>query len=300
MRTWCSALLTLLSLAAKIPADEPVAQEIQGRVTFCAMGDVPYEPAEDILLPTQIAELPADAEFVVHVGDIKRGAPPCDEEIYVKVSGMLSKAVPPLFIIPGDNEWNDCVTPDSVQAWRYWRTHFMRFDQRWQHRLPVFRQLQREENFSFVKGDVLFIGLNIVGGRVHDADEWKQRHSECLDWIRLNLLQFGENAASMVVFGHARPAAIHNDFFDPFVEEAKMFNKPVLYMHGDGHHWIHDRPFASENILRVQVDQGGIAPPAKVTVTEHPTKPFVFDRRITTLRPHAAREEKEGIPTSTP
>lgn len=161
----------------------------------------------------------------------------------------------------------------------------MRFDQRWPHRLPVFRQLQREENFSFMKSDVLFIGLNIVGGRVHDAEEWKQRHSECADWIRLNLKQFGEKAASMVVFGHARPAADHNDFFDPFGEAAQMFNKPVLYLHGDGHRWIHDRPFAAQNVLRVQIDQGGIAPPVKVTITDHLTDPFLFDRRIPPLTP---------------
>lgn len=300
MRTWCWALLTLLSLGAKIPADEPVAQEIQSRVVFCAMGDVPYEPAEDILLPVQIAELPPDTEFVVHVGDIKRGAPPCAEEIYVKVSDILSRAKPPVFIIPGDNEWNDCVLPDPMQAWAYWRTHFMRFDQRWQHRLPLFRQLQREENFSFVKSDVLFVGLNIVGGRVHDADEWKQRHSDCLAWIRVNLQQFGPAVTSMVIFGHARPAINHKDFFDPFVEEAQRFSKPVLYLHGDGHRWVHDRPFAAQNVLRVQIDQGGIAPPLKITVTDHLIEPFVFDRRITTLTPDAGREEKEGTPGSAP
>lgn len=279
-----AVLLTVLFSSRNVPADEPI-RSVTDRVRFCAMGDVPYAPAEDILLPIQIAELPQDATFAVHVGDIKRGAPPCEEEIYVKVAGMLSKSRLPLFIIPGDNEWNDCVTPDPIQAWEYWKTHFMRFDQRWQHNLTVFRQLQREENFSFVKNEVLFIGLNIVGGRVHDSAEWKQRHRECLDWIRGNLSQFGNDVASLVVFGHARPAGNHKDFFDPFSEEAQNFRKPVLYLHGDGHRWIHDRPFPAENILRVQVDQGGIAPPLKVTVTDHPTEPFVFDRRISTPAP---------------
>lgn len=249
------------------------------------MGDVPYAPAEDILLPVQIAELPQDAEFVVHVGDIKSGAPPCEEEIYVKVADMLGKSRSPLFIIPGDNEWNDCVTPDPTQAWIFWRKHFMRFEQRWHHELPVFRQLEREENFSFVRNGVLFVGLNIVGGRIHDVSEWQQRHGECLDWIHRNLKQFGDDVRSLVVFGHARPAAHHKDFFDPFNEEAQQLAKPVLYLHGDGHRWVHDRPFAAQNILRVQIDQGGIAPPVRVTVTDHPTEPFVFDRRIETLVP---------------
>ena len=49
--------------------------------------------------------------------------------------------------------------------------------------------------------------------------------------------------------------------------------------HGDGHKWIYDRPFEAKNILRVEVDQGGKAPPVKVQVTNDSTEPFVFDRR---------------------
>lgn len=273
------ALLLLLTtdscgFAQETPlaADEPAKL-----VTFYAMGDVPYAPAEDSLLPKQIAELPGDAEFVIHVGDIKGGAAPCDEAVYNKVFGMLSQAKPPVFIIPGDNEWNDCGDPN--QAWKYWEKYFMRFDRRWRHRLPVFRQLEREENFSFVKGGVLFVGLNIVGGRVHDADEWKQRHAVDLDWARRNIRKFGADVSSMVIFGHALPFAKHKEFFQPFSKDATDFKKPILYLHGDGHRWIHDRPFAAKNMLRVQVDQGGIAPPLKVTVTDDAEEPFVFDRR---------------------
>lgn len=247
------------------------------QVTFYAMGDVPYAPGEDVLLPKQIENLPGDAEFVIHVGDIKRGLPLCTESVYTKVAGMLGKSAPPVFIIPGDNEWNDCVNPD--QAWEYWDRHFMKFDERWQHRLSVSRQKIREENFAFVKSGVLFIGLNIVGGRVHDEQEWKLRHAGDLDWVKSNVQRFGTEISSLVIFGHAKPAKVHNDFFDPFSKVAEDFGKPVLYLHGDGHKWIYDRPFKAKNILRVEVDQGGIAPPVKVMVTDHPTKPFVFDRR---------------------
>jgi hypothetical protein len=63
------------------------------------------------------------------------------------------------------------------------------------------------------------------------------------------------------------------------VKRLERWDKPVLYLHGDGHRWIKDRPFGAENILRVQVDQGGIAPPLKVTVTTDTDEPFEFDRR---------------------
>ena len=246
-------------------------------LTFCAMGDVPYTAPDDALLPTQIADLPKQAEFIVHVGDIKNGKTPCDEAIYVKVAGMLAKSAKPVFIIPGDNEWNDCTDP--AQAWVFWEKHFTRFDQRWRHDFRVFRQLDREENFSFVQGGVLVLGLNIVGGRVHDAAEWKKRHAQDLDWTRRNLRQFGASVSSVIIFGHARPNKNHKEFFDELSNDATEFKKPILYLHGDGHRWIKDRPFAAKNILRIQVDQGGIASPLLVKVTDHESEPFRFDRR---------------------
>ncbi|MGB4709349.1 MAG: hypothetical protein WBH28_12845 [Fuerstiella sp.] len=274
----CGVLLMFPMGDIGIRAQELDAKSRVANVTFCAMGDVPYTDADDILLPIHIKGLPAEAEFTVHVGDIKGGATACDEAVYVKVAEMLSAAVAPVFVIPGDNEWNDCIDPDPHQAWQYWEKHFIRFDRRWKHQLPVFRQLEREENFSFVKNNVLFVGLNIVGGRVHDAAEWKQRHTECLTWIRRNLSRFGSQVSSMVILGHAKPAAKHDDFFNPFQDDATQFKKPILYLHGDGHSWIHDHPFAAKNILRVQVDQGGKAQPVRITVTEHPAEPFVFER----------------------
>ncbi len=280
MKIACLHIAPMLS--AIITVSSVIAEEQTGRketelVTFYAMGDVPYQPAEDELLPRQIAELPSDAEFVLHVGDIKDGATPCDKAVYIKVSGMLSKAKAPVFIIPGDNEWNDCTEP--AEAWTYWNRYFRRFDRRWNHTFPLFRQLEHEENFSFVKNGVLFIGINMVGGRIHDPTEWKQRHADGLQWIRRNLAQFGNDVSSLVLFGHANPQDKHRDFFEPFSIEAEKFDKPVLYLHGDGHRWIYDRPFAAENILRVQVDQGGIAPPLKVSVSAHAEEPFHFDRR---------------------
>ncbi|MCH9653417.1 MAG: hypothetical protein K0U86_04970 [Planctomycetes bacterium] len=270
--------LLLLFYSSALAQDKTTPESVpQTRVIFYAMGDVPYVPKEDTLLPQQVAELPKDAEFVIHVGDIKGGKAACDEAVYQKVSGMLSQSQAPVFIIPGDNEWNDCTNPD--QAWKFWDQYFMRFDRRWRHTLPVFRQLEREENFSFVKGGVLFVGINIVGGLVHEPAEWKQRHADDLDWVRRNLRRYGNNVTSLVLFGHAKPIAAHNDFFGPFSQDAIKFQKPILYLHGDGHKWIYDRPFEAKNILRIQVDQGGIAPPLKIAVSDHQTNPFQLDRR---------------------
>ncbi len=283
VRSQVALILTAFVIISSVNAAEQPDRSKKSLVTFYAMGDVPYQPEEDELLPRQIAELPKDAEFVVHVGDIKGGAAPCDEAVYSKVAGMLGRSVAPVFIIPGDNEWNDCTDP--AQAWTYWNQYFSRFDRHWSHRFPLFRQLEHEPNFSFVKNGVLIVGLNIVGGHIQDPAEWKQRHADGVQWVQRNLARFGDEVGCLIVFGHANPQDKHRDFFEPFSIDMKAFNKPVLYLHGDGHTWIHDRPFSAQNILRVQVDQGGKAPPLKVTVTGDHAEPFQFDRRDGTPAP---------------
>lgn len=275
--TAASMFVLCLTICCRLAAADEGTSEAGPRTVFYAMGDVPYSDADDVLLPKQIAELPSDGEFLIHVGDIKPGGAACDEAVFAKVSGMLSKSRLPVFIIPGDNEWNDCADPNS--AWSHWHDHFMRFDQHWHHRLGVFRQLEREENFSFVSEGVLFIGLNLVGGALHDADEWKRRHAQNVDWTRRNFARFGDDVYAVVIFGHAHPRIDHSDYFEPLSKQATQLAKPILYLHGDGHRWIKDRPFQAKNILRVQVDQGGIAPPLKVVVTADPKEPFLFDRR---------------------
>ena len=253
-----------------------------GDVTFYAMGDVPYVPDEDQLLPKQIAELPLDGRFLIHLGDIKGGAAPCTEDVYIKVSSMLRKAKTPTFIIPGDNEWNDCTTPDL--AWKYWIKHFHNFDAHCKYDFKVSRQKVRNENFYFRLNGVLFIGINLVGGRVHDTEEWKTRHAQNIAWIKSTLNSNRESCHAIVLFGHATPVPKHNDFFTPFVALVKDAKLPVLYLHGDGHKWIKDKPFGTDLITRVQVDQGGIAPPLKVTIQADPKSPFVFDRRLPPVR----------------
>jgi len=247
-------------------------------VTFFAMGDVPYAPEEDLLLPKQIANLPTDGQFLIHVGDIKNGTTPCDEAVYVKVASMLGKSKLPTFIIPGDNEWNDCENP--AQGWKYWRKHFNNFDTKWKYDFVVNRQKIRNENFTFNLDGSLFIGINLVGGRVQDAAEWKTRHAQNIRWIESTLKANHKNFHAIVLLGHAHPMINHNDFFTSLVPIVKTANVPLLYLHGDGHRWIQDKPFGTDLITRVQVDQGGIAPPVKITVTRDPNEPFIFDRRL--------------------
>jgi hypothetical protein len=271
-----TVLLPFLS-ALPSPAQSAAGGPATAKVIFSALGDAPYFPGEDEVLPLDLEQIDPASEFVIHLGDIKTGRVPCDESIYAKVAGMLAQSKPRVFIIPGDNEWNDCADPDA--AWQLWDKHFMGFHDRWSGSFPVARQTERPENFAFTRGGVIFVGINLVGGLVHDAAEWKTRHALNLALIEETLRQHGAEATSMVVFAHAKPGPNHADFVEGFSDAAARFAKPVLFLHGDGHRWIQDHPFPAKNVMRVQVDQGSLAPPILVTVTDDPAEPFVIDRR---------------------
>ena len=70
------------------------------------------------------------------VNGYESGSSPCDDAVYKKVAGILTTAKVPIFIVPDDNEWNDCADP--AQAWTLWGKYFMRFEHRWQRDLHAF------------------------------------------------------------------------------------------------------------------------------------------------------------------
>lgn len=259
-------------------AAEEAGFEAQPLVRFCAMGDVPRSEKDFVVLKQQIAELPASSEFAIHLGDIKKGGEPCLEENYRRVAELFRTSKEPVFLVPGDNEWNDCESPD--EAWKHWVRHFLGFEKNWDHSYVVRRQQVRQENFAFLQNGVLFVGVNLVGGRVHDENEWKVRQQQDVVWLTEMIRDHGTEAKSVIVLAQAALSPKNEIFFNGLSEQARRFERPVLYLHGDGHRWISDRPFNERNIYRVQVDAGGFAPPLFVTVTDDPVKPFNFDRRL--------------------
>ena len=70
---------------------------------FYAIGDVPYTRAEANELNVQIANVPQDAEFVIHVGDIRtaKAGNLCTLHEYHHVAGILNQSHAPVFIVLG-------------------------------------------------------------------------------------------------------------------------------------------------------------------------------------------------------
>ena len=195
--------------------------------------------------------------------------------------------------MPGDNEWND--RPDPDVGWRFWEKHLMKLNERFDPPWTTERQQARPENFAFVDGGVLFIGLNVVGGTVHDPVEWATRFKQDNDWVAAQYAKHRDKVRAAVVMaqanvvGQGKPKAAVNLLFKPFTsrfaELSAKFGKPVLFIHADGHNWTNDRPWnGAKNVVRVQVDLiQAKFPPVQVTVRDEPGaegEMFEFDRRL--------------------
>lgn len=243
---------------------------------FSVMGDVPRSEEEKTILKEQISKHNkySSAQFVIHVGDIKSGKTACDEENFEQVAGYLKKFKVPVFIIPGDNEWNDCGNPKN--AWNNWIKYFNKFEQNWEIPFDVSRQDNYPVNFSFTKSNVLYIGINLVGGRIHDQVEWDEMQINAAQWIDDQTTR--NNVDAVIIFAQASPDEKHVLFAEQFTKSINDFGKPVLFIHGDGHVWLYNESYLVPNMIRVQVDKGGIADPLEVTVKSDSLVNFKFNR----------------------
>ena len=256
--------------------------------TFCAFGDVPYTLEEKSVLPNHIKSLPADCKFLVHVGDIKGGKTPCTERGYQDIATMLMLSPVPVFIVPGDNEWNDCEDPDA--AWVVWEKVFSEFDLKWRHNFGVVRQPGREENFAFVQSGTLFIGLNIVGGRIHDKTEWSTRLTSQYRWTRDMIGNHLGGIGATVIFGHSHQPQKHGRyFFSPlksYLKNELGSVMPILYLQGDAHRFAYNTGMMGlPTAVQVIVRGGTTEPPLKVLVDPQAagsgaSQVFQYDRRL--------------------
>jgi hypothetical protein len=238
-------------------------------VVFSAIGDVPYSEGEIAELEQHVADhnLYSPSEFLVHLGDIMSSSELCQEIRYQTVADVLKASDVPVFIVPGDNEWVNCVDP--AQGWAFWEQHLLGLEQHFCGIWPLDSQAARPENFSFLRDGVLFIGLNYVSGSPSSVTQ------ASADWVNAQFAAYGASARAAVLLAQKEPGGV---LLDAVLDRGRAFAKPVLYLHGNGHEWVQDPVFFGEpNMLRVQVDRGKLShPPVQVTVTS--AGAFVFQR----------------------
>jgi hypothetical protein len=172
----------------------------------------------------------------------------------------------------GDNEWNDCPDDQIDFGWFQWNNQFLGMEGNWTHNFTVFRKDNRPENFYFLHKGTLFIGLNIVGGQVHDRDEWSARLSDLFSWTEQLILEHvvtNRSALGVIIMAHANPGKNHaTDYFNPlsdFIGGTLNNEYPILYLHGDGHQWVYTTIFFGQpSLLRIESPGGTRSPPLKI------------------------------------
>lgn len=273
-----------------LPAPTPSAM----RTTFYAIGDVPYNAVQQQQLRGQMLSIPPDAEFVIHVGDLRNAGRHlvCKESEYTSAAELLRLSPVPVFMLLGDNDWNDC--PNAAEGLQMWKKEFLEFETRyWNHTFNIVREPNRTESFTFVHQSVLFIGLNLVGGRVLNRTEWANRLDSELEWTMqlIREYQTGDRIGRVVIFGHCDPTASHSRFFLPLAEfiDIELGNRvPIIYMNGDKHQWEYRPNFYNQSsFLRVMLKGGTSDPPLKVTIVADglpalTNEAFIYDRQLNT------------------
>ena len=94
-----STLLDFLSL----PTIAPSLTSQLNATRFYAIGDVPYTDRQATTLRQQVIDLPRDANFLLHVGDIRsaRDGRRCRKEEFIAVSDILKESAVPVFLVIG-------------------------------------------------------------------------------------------------------------------------------------------------------------------------------------------------------
>jgi hypothetical protein len=280
-------------------------------IIFSAMGCGPYTPPDKPAVAFYVQQENREriSEFMVHLGDVLKSPqvkePPAEpgqvkppgpdqmpsEAEYRHVADLLTRSnTIPTWIVVGDNEWNDL--EDPALGWIWWQKYYARLEEHFQPAWKTERQVERPENFAFVRKGVAFIGINLPGGRVHDAAEWAVRLPQDAAWIKEVLTRPSmSEARAAVVFCQANPFTIKpgepkekfKAFLIPFRQAAADWKKPLVFLDSDGHVWVDDQPWPEKNIRRIQVDKWDLKyPTLQVTVADEGDAKtmFTFNRRL--------------------
>ena len=273
---WVVASVLMIPLLAGMPA---AAQTPGEPVIFSVMSDMPDVPGlvETPLFLQYMTEHNrySPSAFLVHTGDMLKGA--CTEGKYAEVANLLKTLAVPAYIIPGDNEYTDCANPTG--AFDFWKKYFLNFEKNFRGAPATLRQSSDPENFAFVLNGVLFVGISLQGGTPVDSAAWNARQRDDASWVSQQLQAKTALVRAAVVFGHAGPDSSRDVFFSRFRAAAKTFGKSVLYVHGNIHKYLLNKPWPEKNITRLVVPRGSTEPPLEVTVTMSPENTFSVKRR---------------------
>ncbi len=270
------------------PTDLP--HDTVTKIFFIA--DTPYSDKERYnLMPNHVDELRDEGDFVVHLGDLMYAVTDrCREEAYSIAAQILQRSKMPTFVLPGDNDINDC--PSIQHGEDMWMKYFHLFDEKhWSHSFDLTRWGKLNESFGFLHKRVLFLGLNMVGGTPYSWQEKSNRHKEHLEQVKSLFDKHEDNFDVIVLMKHAIPRYPHSDFFGNgnrdglFYDMIKEMGKPTIHLHGDWHEYYEiEEEYGIANYVRISLDGKSIAPPLSVTIDVSKPNPITVSRRQNKLK----------------
>jgi hypothetical protein len=274
---------------------------------FVAHGDTAYCPEVDNPRYERLIEKinSVKPEFSIHVGDIgnpRTGS--CTDVVVDTVAGQFSRFTHPLIYTPGDNEWTDCRGNfDPYERLDTLRTTFFSKPMSLGNKpMPVVRQSDESEHKQMVENlrwkwhDVQFATIHIPGGHnglAIDTEqallEYDARNRANIDWIQRTFEIARQDSAKAVVL------VFHVDMYRPLYDRSPGYaamkrtlrrvtadyNGQVLFINGDSHDFLIDKPLLREGyprvfmkVTRLVVDGSPSLRAVKITVD--PDTPLVF------------------------
>ena len=292
----CLGLSAGLALAGLLST----AGAAEAPFTLGLWGDMPYAKANDApKMAALVADMNAsDIVFSIFDGDIKDGSSKCSDEVYDTAISTLNSLKMPAVYLPGDNEWTDCHRTNNGGYDNLERLDHLRkvmtakADSFGAATMPLERQGKPTEKFAenirFMKGGVMFVGLNVSGSNNNkvngdeacakksartpaqceaDNAEFAARDAANISWMHdaFAAASAAKAPGIMIVFqgdpGFDVPETEENDesrlpkndgyanFLDKLMEETKAFTGQVVIVHGDTHFFKIDKPLASYTSL---------------------------------------------------
>lgn len=275
---------------------------------FIAFGDMPYRlPADygrfENLIKQVNQEKPA---FSVHVGDFKSGSTLCSDEYFNKIYNYFETFNQSLIYTPGDNEWTDCnreaagsYNPlERLSALR--KLFFSNRQSFGKKKIDLSSQAENPEyseyveNLTWVYGDIQFATIHLVGSNNNfkaggDNTEYEGREKANLAWID-EMYRKAADKKGLVFFTQAdmfyggKIVPVFKGICDKLSELSIKYGKPVLWINGDSHRFIVDKPLLQPdkrstilNFTRMQVF--GDADLASVRISVDPKSKELFTIR---------------------
>jgi hypothetical protein len=264
--------------------------------TVALWGDTPYSATETAKLPALIADInAARVDFSIFDGDIKSGSSQCTDDVYTTAIARFNTFRAPMVYVPGDNEWTDCHRINNggfnaLERLRHVRETMFAEDESFGRRKMRLEHQgepgsEYAENTRWVRGDVVFLGLNIPGSNNNkvgptdclsaksnrtqadcDADnaEYQARDAANIAWLRESFaLAKSRGLRGLMVVIQAdmsfdlpetetfnertQPGFDgYNAFIAAIVEETRAFAGQVVLVHGDIHFFKVDKALVDQ------------------------------------------------------